>query len=394
MPETNDPGMDDEIRVFAAGKPAVPPYGAQARARARERLLAEAAGGRSFRLPRLGWQAAAAFGATVVLVGGVAVALSHQGQGATGPATAVTQSAELSTGELDPRPGQFIVIESDTMYGSLTVGTEGESRHLYRTHRKLWRSVDGSADGLLLVEGREPSPWPGRPLPEAAKDWAGSDWHVLPSCPGRHRLDYAFLSKLPADAAGMRARLYETAGKGSDRDRAAFDHMRDLVRETYLPKAQRDALFEAASTIPGVQVAEGVADSAGRKGVALGRLDPRGTLAQAVFDPATHLLLGERETVVDEKLAKAPKGSVLALTAQLKASVVDELPKAAPASRKAASACPSPVSASPVPSPRSKTPMPSTAPPRRSATAVPMPTPTGDGPSPVPSTAKAPPAGK
>ncbi|MEV0232293.1 CU044_5270 family protein [Nonomuraea sp. NPDC050786] len=330
---------EDEIRMFADGRPAVPPFGAEARARARQRLLAEARGGGRFRLPRFGWQAAAAFGATVVLVGGVAVALSNQGRGGTNPAASVTQSVDVaSSDELSPRPGQYIEIESDTMYGSFLIGKKGvDARYLYRTHRKIWQSVDGTADGLLLIEGREPQPWPGRALPKEAKDWKGSEWYALPVCEGaqgNRRTDYAYLSTLPTDAAEMRASLYEMSklyvsdGKGVDGDRAAFDHVRDLVRETYMPKAQRDALFEAARTIPGIQVAEGVADAAGRKGVALGQVDPQGILRQVIFDPITHLFMGERSTVVDEKRAQAPKDSVLALTSQLKVSVVDELPQA------------------------------------------------------------------
>ncbi|MFF4617191.1 CU044_5270 family protein [Nonomuraea jabiensis] len=351
---------EDEIRTFADGRPAVPPYGAEARATARERLLAEARGGGRFRLPGFGWQAAAAFGVTVALVGGVAMALTNQGHGGTGPATAVTQSAAVSSSdELAPRPGQFILIESDTMYGSMSADQSGKtSRHLYRTHRKIWQSVDGSANGLLLIEGREPRPWPGEQLPEEAEDWQGSDWHVLPFCtsrPAGNRTDYAYLSTLPADVAGMRARLYQMpagAGdaKGGENDRAAFDHLTDLVRETYLPKAQRDALFEAAKSIPGVQVTEGVEDSAGRKGVALGRVDPQGVLRQAIFDPATHVFMGERETVVDDRLAQAPKGSVLALTAQLKVSVVDVLPQTTPSDKGQDAAC-APVGAEPATSP-------------------------------------------
>ncbi|MGV9377684.1 CU044_5270 family protein [Nonomuraea sp. NPDC003707] len=349
---------EDEIRTFADGRPAVPPYGAEARATARERLLVEARGGGRFRLPGFGWQAAAAFGVTVALVGGVAVALTNQGHGSTGPATGVTQSAAVSSSdELAPRPGQFILIESDTMYRSMSAGQSGETtRHLYRTHRKIWQSVDGSANGLLLIEGREPQPWPGEQLPADAKNWQGSDWHVLPACPsqlGENRTDYTYLSTLPTDVAGMRARLYKmpavaAEAKGDENDRAAFDHLTDLVRETYLPKAQRDALFEAAKSIPGVQVTEGVEDSSGRKGVALGRVDPQGILRQAIFDPATHVFMGERETVVDDRLARAPKGSVLALTAQLKTSVVDVLPQATPSDKGEAAAC-APSSAEPAP---------------------------------------------
>jgi hypothetical protein len=326
---------EDEIRAFAEGRPPAPPYRAEAREQARERLLAEARRGGRFRLPRFGLQAVAAFGVTVVLVGGVGVTLSGQGAGTARPAVSLTRSAALWD-ELNPQPGQFILIESDTMYGSFSFGENGvETRHLYRTHRKIWQSVDGSKDGLLLIESREPKPWPGRELPEGAKvEGQGSSWGTLASCPDRlgdQRRDYAYLSKLPADAGAMRERLYNVGGanedKGVDADAAAFTHVGDLARETYMPKAQRAALFEAAKGIPGVEVAEGVADSAGRKGVALGRMDTQGTLTQIIFDPATHMLLGERQTVVEDKGVDAPAGSVLALTAQLNVSVVDELPR-------------------------------------------------------------------
>jgi hypothetical protein len=331
---------DDEIRVFAEGKPVAPPYRAEARARARERLLAEAHGGGRLRLPWLGWQAMAAFGATIVLVGGVAVALSRQG-GGPGPATSPTQSAVVFE-ELDPKPGQYILIESDTMYGSYGPVENGEEvRYLYRTHRKIWQSADGGADGLLMIENREPEPWPGRELPEVAKrDDGGTRWHALPRCPGT-RADTAYdsLSTLPADADAMREQIYRKveqqagerkSGSERDRDAAAFDYVSDLLTETYLPKAQREALFAAAEAIPGVQVAEGVADSAGRKGTALGRNEPYGTFRQLIFDPATHTFMGERQTVVDEKTAQAPAGSVVALTAQLSVSAVDKLPEEVP----------------------------------------------------------------
>ncbi|MEU7740516.1 CU044_5270 family protein [Nonomuraea sp. NPDC049158] len=322
--------MDDEIRTFADGRPAAPPYPEEARAKARERLLREAREGRGFRFPKLGWQAAAAFGVTVALVGGVAVALSAQ-QPKLGVATsAATQSAAVSDGELRPRPGQFIMVASDTMYGSFTQTSGKMSRYLYRTHREIWQSADASADGLLLIAGLKPKPWPGEPLPEESRKWKGESWMQLASCPDRlaaFRTDYAYLSTLPDDPAAMRALLGKRQpGEKGEADRAAFTGVGDLFRETYMPKAQRDALFEAAKEIPGVQVAEGVEDSAGRQGVALGR-ESQGTLEQLIFDRDTHMLLGERHTVVDAKAAGAPVGSVLALTAQLKVSVVDRLPE-------------------------------------------------------------------
>ncbi|MEV6149736.1 CU044_5270 family protein [Nonomuraea sp. NPDC052129] len=311
-------------------------------------LLREAREGRGFRFPKLGWQAAAAFGVTVALVGGVAVALSAQ-QPKLGVATsAATQSAAVSDGELQPRPGQFIMVASDTMYSSFTQTSGKMTRYLYRTHREIWQSADASADGLLLIAGLKPKPCPGEPLPEEARKWKGESWMQLASCPDRlaaFRTDYAYLSTLPDDPAAMRASLYkrqsaQSGGKG-EADREAFVSAGDLVRETYMPKAQRDALFEAAKEIPGVRVADGVEDSAGRQGVALGR-ESQGILEQLIFDRDTHVLLGERQTVVDVKAAGAPVGSVLALTAQLKVAVGNRLPEQAGKAEKDSSCMPQP----------------------------------------------------
>jgi hypothetical protein len=331
--------MDDEIRLFAESRPAAPPYGAEARARARERLLRETRGGGTRRLPRFGWQAVAAFGITVTLVGGVAVALSGQGPGRTDAATSVSQ-ATTSFPELDPKPGQFILIESETMFPAFTMGASGsETRHLYRNHRKIWQSVDGSAGGLLYIEGREPLPWPGeKDLPEDAQEWHSGGWHRLASCPearGARRDDYAYLSTLPTDPDELRERLYRLVGEASKAEVhvRAFDEARELARETYMPRAQRDALFEAMKSIEGVSESPAVADSAGRQGVALGLVSPQtGTREEAIFDPETHVLIGERATVVDAAVAKAPAGSLLAHTAELKVSVVDSLPEVTDAS--------------------------------------------------------------
>ncbi|MBT2229442.1 CU044_5270 family protein [Nonomuraea sp. NEAU-A123] len=318
--------MDDEIRTFADGRPAAPPYPEEARARARGRLLREAREGRGFRLPKLGWQAVAAFGVTVALVGGVAVALSAR-QPNLGVAASATQSAAVSADELRPRPGQFILVETDGMVSSTPEGGGSAIRFMSRTHRKIWQSVDASADGLLLMEGQEP-PRAGEPLPKKQQVRASTMWARLASCQSQFfRVDYAYLSTLPADPATMRDFLYkrESGGKRGA-DEVAFTAVGDLLRETYMPRAQRDALFEAAKTIPGVQVEEGAMDFVRRKGVALGRASV-GILHQLIFDRDTHVLLGERHTVVDAKAVGVPVGSELTVTAQLKVSVVDRLPK-------------------------------------------------------------------
>ncbi|MET8141453.1 CU044_5270 family protein [Sphaerisporangium sp. NPDC005288] len=387
--------MADEIQSFRDGRPDAPPYRPGAREGARRRLLAQAANGsrarpRLFRtgVPRTGWQAAAAFGVTLALVGGVGVALSSRPAPVPRPAAvataaspepatdAVSLAPSVDGTELHPRPGQFVLVESETMYTMSTVSTvstassagpQGGTHYLYRTKRKIWQSADGTARGLLSIEGLPSKPWPGESLPADAKGWPGEQWHdIAGHCPGTpddSRTDYAYVSTLPADEAGMREHLYARPGGKVGADDEAFTAVGDLVRESYLPRAQREALVAAAKTIGGVEVAEGVEDAAGRRGTAVGRARD-GVLTQLIFDPATSMYLGERGTVVDAKAAGAPVGSVLALTARLKTSVVDELPQVGGTERDSSceqgpgtpSGGATPVQTSPTTNPSSRTP--------------------------------------
>ncbi|MFI6326224.1 CU044_5270 family protein [Nonomuraea sp. NPDC050556] len=372
--------MDDEIRMFAEGRPSAPPYREEARQEARRRLVRETQGRGGFRLPRFTLQVAGAFALTVVLVGGVSVALTSGSgsQGSVGSAS-VSVEPQLTFPELTPRPDQYLLVESETMFTS-----EGDGRYLYRTYRKFYRPVDGNRQGLLWIEGRSPKEWPGNPLPESAKDWQGGSWMEIDGhCPGTSdafRNDYAYLSTLPTDAEEMKKRLYKPAPEGKDisPDQEAFTAFGDMVRETYLPLAQRKALVEAVKTIPGVEVAEGVEDSAGRKGMALGRVSETGQLAQWIFDPETYTFLGERGTVVDAAKAQAPVGSVMALTAQLKVTVVDALPEVEDADKDGSCemATQQPTNA-PTPMPTGPSPSDSAAP---TDSVAPTPTPTGSAP--------------
>ncbi|GAA5068077.1 hypothetical protein HNP84_008301 [Thermocatellispora tengchongensis] len=333
--------MDEEIKVFADARPAAPSYGGEARERARRRLMAEAGRRRTFPLLGgatgarrfLGWQAVGAFAVTVALVGGVTVAVGSQGGPASvaGPASRPESAVVARSGdfpELEPKPGQFLLFESTTMYTS-----EGDGEiWLYRTNRKMWRPVHGGTSGLLEIEWLEPRPYPGQTVPEVAKEDAEvtSHYEIKGYCPGAPeevRRDYAYLSTLPADAGEMRAFLYrQPHGDDGDDDAYAFDALNELFRESYMPRAQREAAFEAGRTIPGVTVAQDVEDAAGRKGIALGR-EQHGLLTQLIFDPETFDFLGERGTVTGTVTPPAPVGSTLALTAQTGVTVVDALPE-------------------------------------------------------------------
>nr|BFE87900.1 hypothetical protein GCM10020093_105010 [Planobispora longispora] len=244
--------------------------------------------------------------------------------------------------DLDPRDDQFLKVESETMYGASSGGgvrhdtgeTVPQSRYLYRTKRVIWQSADGTRDGALRIEHLEPRAYPGWPIPQEAHREAGMvetlALRVCEPLPAHLRRDYAALKQLPTDAEGMRARLYagvsEDDGKEISPDEVAWERVGEMLRETYMPAAQRAALFRAAATIPGVDAVDGAEDAAGRTGIGVGRTGRDGVRADLIFDPETYELLGERGVVVDEKLAQAPEGSLVASTAQLSITVADGAP--------------------------------------------------------------------
>ncbi|MFI6903295.1 hypothetical protein ACIBKY_18675 [Nonomuraea sp. NPDC050394] len=301
--------MDDEIRIFAEGRPAAPPYPEEARSRAREELVRAARGGRGgFRLPRLGWQSVAAFGVTVLLVGGVAGALARGEPGMV-----------ASPGGLDARPGQYIVVETQgTEEGVVQAWFGAEGRVMKQVKRQVWLTASGTEAVYVRTE-RLPSPSsPGQatPPPEQPR----TTWLRLAECP-------EWLPIVAPDPAAVRAQLAKPDGASNgDPAAAAFDRARVMIVERYLTKEQLDTLIAELKAIPGVRVADGVADGAGRTGIGIG-LVYGGALRQLIFDPVTSQYMGLRNTVVDAKEARAPEGSVVGLTAQLGMRVVDSLPE-------------------------------------------------------------------
>jgi len=292
---------------------------------------------------RIGWRAALAAGlAAVVAVGVVSTRGGHAPAPApppradgSSPVRAVTaaqvldlaaQAAETG-GELAPKPNQFIVYESITMFPSFL---GDQARWLYRTKRKIWLSADGTRTGALRIEHLDPKPYPGWPIPPLGTGEAGGV-DMLPICPstdGQPR-DYVHLSKLPTDPQRMLAHLREVAGGKGDQGYATWAAAGDLIRESYLPPAQRAALYRAIKLLPGVEFVAQAEDAAGRTGVAVGYVDRQtGVREQLIFSPTTYRFMGERAFVVDAAKAGAPVGSQLAGTAELSVTVADSAPAA------------------------------------------------------------------
>ncbi|MGI5205095.1 CU044_5270 family protein [Spirillospora sp. CA-108201] len=234
--------------------------------------------------------------------------------------------------ELHPRSGQFLVFDSETME-TVDSGSGGKvTRYLDRQERKIWLPVDGDAThGVLRFKTLEPKPYPGWPIPpEARKDVGRTSTSKAADTDDRAehlRNDYAYLSRLPADPAKMYEHLYIGLGTGPEADATAWQNVGGMLTEAYMPRAQRAALFRAAASIHGVKTVGHAVDAAGRKGVAV-TLEAAGSdvREEYVFDEKTYEFLGHRSVVTNAEQAKAPVGSVLTNSAQLKVSIADRPP--------------------------------------------------------------------
>ncbi|MGC5010698.1 CU044_5270 family protein [Streptosporangium sp. DT93] len=290
--------------------------------------------------------------AAVVLAGAVYVTGVHSPQAEPGGGTravpmapvamveVLRRAAETASAQDDlrPRPGQFLVLETQVMYPAEVEEDGRKRRYLDRGVHTVWLPADGSplAGGVASVRHLRPQPYPGEPLPAEAlrRAESGAEPSLLTGRddrPGHLRTDYAYLSRLPADPAGMREHLYTGLTGGVLDHYEAWGRVGAMVTQAYMPAAQRAALFRAAGTIPGVRTAEGVEDAAGREGVAAVMSNPEsGVRHEYIFDPATYRYLGERMVVTDAARAGAPVGEVLTSTALLKAEVADDAPTVAP----------------------------------------------------------------
>ncbi|MER5644365.1 CU044_5270 family protein [Streptosporangium sp. NPDC002524] len=239
--------------------------------------------------------------------------------------------------ELYPKPGQFLAYELQVMFPVKLREGGKDVRYLDRSLFKVWLPVEGSAldGGVMSSKHLKPRPFPGEPLPAEAKRREGGG--AAPGkltgydiSPEHRRTDYAYLSRLPTDPAGMREHLYRDLAQDPLADYKAWGSVGSMITRAYMPSAQRAALFRAAGTIPGVETVDEAEDAAGRKGVAVAMANTLGGVRhEYIFDPATYLYLGERVVVTDAARAGAPEGTLLTSTAQLKVEVVDSAPEVA-----------------------------------------------------------------
>jgi hypothetical protein len=306
--------MMNDLDVMAAFRAETPPPAPEALTDARARLSAEMEMAAE---PRAGaakrrwlWPVVPVAGLAAAIA--VAVVAGNQSPPELTASTVFHLAAQqvLRTPGADPRPDQFVYVESVSAYRSGRIDEGGT--HLGEPEpvdRRIWLSVDGSRDGLL-----ETKPSDGSRAPKRT---------VLNRCDERGPCDQTagFKGSLPTTPEAMREVIYDV-GDGDNLDHRAFQGLSGLIGETYVPPAQLAAIFEAAATIPGVTVVPDVVDAAGRRGVAVARTYG-GIRTELIFDNENHEYLGTREVQVGAG-GDLPVGAVLGTTARVRTAIVDQ----------------------------------------------------------------------
>ncbi|MFB7593044.1 CU044_5270 family protein [Streptomyces sp. NPDC056169] len=230
----------------------------------------------------------------------------------------------LAAAEVDAptgHAGQYVYIE--TRSANTYVRTDhGESTLVSEPlhTRKSWRSPDGR-EGWLIE--------PGTTGPEGIT-LAGPDETGNAPKPHLGAPTHDYLAALPTDPDALLKKIYkETAGQGSGPDQQAFTAIGDLLVESWPSPKLTAALYRAAAKIPGVVTVDSATDAAGRKGVAVARLDESsGVRTEWIFDSKTLTFLGERTVQVEGEGGEGgliKPGTVIFTNAVMTRAFVDDM---------------------------------------------------------------------
>ncbi|WP_329118911.1 CU044_5270 family protein [Streptomyces sp. NBC_01465] len=261
----------------------------------------------SFTVPAIAAVAAAAtvVGLTVVNQGGGGV------QAAPPQAVALLDDIALAAGKTGVPTGirddQYVYVDSKVSYMSSPADGSGPPSFPPVHRREVWKSVDGTRQGLL----KEPDVNPGSNQSKLETETPGVASNT----------NYRHLQTLPTDPAKMLDWLHKSSHGGKSENQNTFVLVGDLSYESLMPPEVAAALYRAAAKIPGVVVVEDAVDAAGRHGIAVGREDS-GVMEQLIFDKKTKAFLGEREVAVRD-VENLKKGDVIGVSAIMNRTVVD-----------------------------------------------------------------------
>jgi hypothetical protein len=276
----------------------------------------------------------AAAGLALVAVLGAAVVVARQLPQERAPAAPAVNAAEPT-----PRPHQWVYTrELRVEYGS---GKPFTHEH--------WIRVDGRKE-VYAASNRRTAGAPKvrkerrqlRSLPQGCPP--GQPPRIRPAVGlGRWFPDP---SAVPTDPDGLLAAVYQLVKAPTCAPIPVGDTVQDRafllidgMLQTLMPAEVRAALYQALAKIPGVTVAQGASDAAGRRGVAFARaaaIEGSGSSdwlrLEIILNPNTHRYLGARHVVTrDHVIPGTPsgskgtrfrKGQVLVSRAQLALAVV------------------------------------------------------------------------
>src|SRR2546428_5982292 len=209
---------------------------------------------------------------------------------------AALQSQTIAEGELVYTKTERCEIRSESPIGASSgwsFSVNGE--------REIWVAPNGS--GRILEHTGAPSflspadetAWHEAGSPQLLPE--GSDTDEVFKSGGLSFIDFA---NLPDDATQLGILIQQRKVlDGPPGSTGTLSIVGDLLSETYAPPALRAALFQVASTIPGIESLGDVKDPTGRAGVGLA-VTSDGLRTELVFDPATSDLLARLQVRVDE----------------------------------------------------------------------------------------------
>jgi hypothetical protein len=113
--------------------------------------------------------------------------------------------------------------------------------------------------------------------------------------------------------------IYErTKGSGKSTELRAFGTVTAALRTGVIPADLRAAFYRAAVLIPGVTVVDRQATVDGRTGIAMGTPSPDGGSRQeTIIDPATGLMIGERDVLLKDYPGSPPDRPNLDVSADI-----------------------------------------------------------------------------
>jgi hypothetical protein len=322
----------DELQELCAFRAEVPARDAAAYARAAAVLDARMRRSGALprrRRPRLTIPAVAV--ATLAIVA-AAIGIGRDPQNA-GAATVLRDAArKLEAAPATPLgAGQYWYVEQRGH--TLAEGANGGSTSyaaLTTMVHKLWIGRDGS--GRIVRTNQDPQ-WV---TPADRERWLAAGSPSLAGggideqeAPGR--LSFAFGSRvltydelraLPTDPAVL-APMVEAAAVGDSWSAAwqQLDLIAELLRGAPLAPAQSAALYEVASTLPGIELIGPTSDSLGRPGVGVA-VTSNGFREELVLDSVTGQLLGEFQTNLVAR-ADLPAGTVIESVSYVSTGVVN-----------------------------------------------------------------------